>query len=222
MGHKNKKFYYNQILDLYLFSKNILGAKCVKNRIFKKKVDFYDGYLRFKIADSSFDNYLIKLNDSFDKLWNDYHYRKLEYLFVEEEFNMSKKTHIFYCALISIALIINVLLMYFGLYNNSFIVFLALVILFIPLISYIVKIYLAKNKTRILNKKKQKLNDKMTYLRNNMIVILKASPYYAGEDLNEWLIDVDLIDESIPNTENKAEIIEFEVKIKRDLLKEDD
>ncbi len=207
MGLQSKKYYYQQILEIYLFSKKILGQKCIKDHKFKRKVDNFDGYLRFDFDEEiSFKNQVIltTLNNNFDDKWNKFHNLKINYSCFKDEIDLNRKSHIFYIILISLALILNIVLLCNLYFKSAFIIILGLLAFLLPIVVYIIRILRFKNKEKLIAKEKEKIYAKLDELRNQLIEILKSSPLYQEEDLTLYLSDYEKIEEKIPQF-NKEE-----------------
>ena len=190
MKYKVRKYYFNQIKDVYLYCKNILGTTCIKEHIFKKKVDGFDGYFKFDIKHHDLEKeLLIDLNNQFDNYWNRYHYLKLEANFINEEYKIDLKSHFFYIILIIFSLAFNIFLMINSYFHNGLIIALGIIMFLIPSLIYIFKIFIFKNSLNIISKKLEKINKELINLNNKMLKILKKSPYYEFQDLKNFLID---------------------------------
>lgn len=203
MGLQSKKYYYQQILDVYLFSKSILGQTCIKNHKFKRKVDNFDGYLRFgfqKDLSYKMEIELTKLNNNFDDKWNKFHALKINYFCFKDEIDLNRKSHIFYIILISLSLILNIVLLCNLYFKSVFIIILALLALFLPVSIYVIRILRFKNKEMIIAKEKDKIYASLDELRIQLVEILKSSPLYHHEDLSTYLNDYESVEENFTKT----------------------
>ncbi len=213
MGFKSKKYYFNQVLEEYLFCKKILGAKCYKKVVFKKQKDFFDGYLKFELNEENKD--LISINNEFDDLYNSYQYKRVEHLDFINNVNIDKNTHIFYGIMIGLSLVFNIILICNLYFKSFYILIFALLLLLVPLVFYIYKIFLYKNKEKIIKSKEKKVKESIDVLKKKMLFILKNSPLYKNEDLSSLFIHEEIFEEE----ENNDKTIDLEIKISKEDLK---
>lgn len=192
MGFKSKKYYFNQIKDTYVFAKKILGAIPSKNHIYKNKVEFFDGYMKFAFFNGITEEdkkILLELNNKFDDIWNKYHHMILYKKTFFEENKLDIKTHIFYILILICAIIANIILMIKIYYASLFLIVLGILIFIIPLLLYLFKIIINVNKEKIIIKGQNKMQKKLEILKNEMKSLLQLSPLYDNEDLSLFLND---------------------------------